>query len=90
MVYACRWECCSPRPEKSVTVERLCVPFTHSQRARHWNLRRLGRIRQRLPGAAERLDIDAVVDGGGFGLSHLWVLSVSGRRRAVAASSTHP
>ena len=23
--------------EKSVTVERLCVPFTHSQRARHRN-----------------------------------------------------
>ncbi len=33
-------------------------------------LRRLGRIGQRLPGAPECLDVDTVVDGGGFGLSH--------------------
>ena len=32
---------------------------------------RLGRIGQRLPGAPERLDVDTVVDGGGFGLSHV-------------------
>ena len=36
-MYAWRWACSCPRPEKSVTVVRLCVPLTHSQRARHSN-----------------------------------------------------
>src|SRR3954454_13149418 len=32
-----RWECSWPRPEKLSTVERLWVPFTHEQVARHVN-----------------------------------------------------
>src|SRR5580658_4613147 len=31
-----RWRCSSPSPKKPSTVERLCVPFCHSQVARHW------------------------------------------------------
>ena len=32
-----RWVCSAPSPKKSCTVVRLCVPLTHSQRARHRN-----------------------------------------------------
>src|SRR5215216_672710 len=32
-----RWESSVPRPENPCTMVRLWVPFTHSQRARHWN-----------------------------------------------------
>src|SRR3954466_5224631 len=35
--YLVRWLCSSPRPKKPSTFELLCVPFCHSQVARHSN-----------------------------------------------------
>ena len=54
--------CSSPRPKKPSTVEWLCVPFTHSQRRPPLELGGLGRRGQRLAGAEQCFDVDAVVD----------------------------
>ena len=51
-------------------VVRLWVPRTHSQLARHWNCAASRRVGERLPGAAQRFDVHAVVDGRGVGLGH--------------------
>ncbi len=58
-----RCACSPPSPEKSCTVVRLWVPFTHSHRARHWNRAACGASVSAIRADRQRVDVDAV--GGG-------------------------
>ena len=85
------WRWSWPRPKNPSTVDRLCVPFIHLQVARQLKRAASGAARQRLAGAEQGGDVDAVVDhglSGGHRASSLSCRVIEAGVRAAATTNS--